>query len=534
MRGRLVVLVAGATSLILLAPAPAYADPVTPSFGASVTSPAGDRPTSLIAADLNADGQADLAVTDSAGKVNVLPGGGGGFLPSRFAFAAGGVPTALLAAPLRTGGPLDLAISTGDSVVVLTNDGVGDFLPGPVLPVGSAPSSVASADVDGDGDLDLLTSNSGSGTISVLLGDGFGNFSGDQTFPAGAAPSGLDVNDLDGDGDIDVVVSNAGADNVSVLLGNGDGGFVASGSTPTGGSGPSSILLTDLNDDTWADAIVTDGTSDDLAVLLGVGDGTFAPATNTPVATPAGPGQQPVAAAAADLNGDGNPDVAVLNAASTTIGILLGDGTGTLTPTTSVGSGAGPTWLVTADLDGDQRPDLAVSSAAADAAVTRLNTTPFPLSTPLPGHRSLAHDGLRVAPADRAAGGDGVPDPMVLRVPAPAVARGGRRENRSSSRMTTRFVVSARIAVRRSDWPLRYRLIAHSAGHRVSGELQRSSRRARCRPVPVARSLRHESLISYARPTRRLIDLGRTEGPGRLRRGDQRGCDCTADRCAGC
>ena len=478
-RGRLIGVVVGTMSLTMLT-VPAYAVPVSPSFGTSVTSPAGDRPTSLIAADLNADGRVDLAVTDSAGKVNVLPGGDGGFFPSRFDFAAGGVPSALLAAPLRTGGPLDLAISTGDTVVVLANDGVGDFLPGPVLPVGTAPSSVASADVDGDGDLDLITSNSGSGNVSVLLGDGFGNFSGDQTFPAGAAPSGLDVNDLNGDGNIDIVVSNAGSDDVGVLLGNGDGSFVSSGSVPTGGSGPSSILLTDLNDDAKPDAVVTDGTSDDVAVLIGDGAGSFLPAVNAPAATPVGPGQQPVAAAAADLNGDGHTDVAVLNAASTTIAILLGDGTGMLAPTTTLGSGAGPTWLVAADLDGDQRPDLALSSSTADAAVTRLNTTPFPLSTPLPGPRP--------EPAPTPTCGSAV---LTARLAATAYRtrwyfeyrqrRGPWQRTRSHTVEPDDdpIQVSTRIRMRRSDWPLRYRLVVRSVGPRVRGEVT-TARKPRC------------------------------------------------------
>ena len=470
----------GTAGLLFALPAPtAHAASVVPSYGPSVSSSAGDRPTSLVAADLTGEGRPDLAVTDSAGQLNVLPGDGSGFFPSRFPYPVGGVPTALLAAPLRTGGPLDLAISTGDTVVVLSNNGVGDFLPGPVLPVGTAPSSVATADVNGDGSLDLLTSNSGSGNVSLLLGDGAGNFFSGGTVPAGASPSGLDVGDLNGDGYVDVVVSNAGSEDVSVLIGNGDGSFVPSGSTPTGGSGPSSILLSDLNDDARPDAVVTDGASDDLSVLLGMADGSLEPAVNTPVATPAGPGQQPVATAATDLNGDGHTDVAVLNAASATIGVLLGNGTGALEPATTLGSGGGPTWMLAADLDGDQRPDLAVSSSATDAVVTRLNTTPFPLSSPLPdppavpttacGHHALLSGRLTATAY-----------PTTWYFEYRQVGRWRRSPGASAGPDDDPQEVSAHVSGLRPGKVLKYRLVLRSAGHLVRGPVLRVPVLRRC------------------------------------------------------
>ncbi|HEX4473274.1 MAG TPA: VCBS repeat-containing protein, partial [Nocardioides sp.] len=175
---------------------------------------------------------------------------------------------------------------------------------------------------------------------------------------------------------------------VSVLLGHGDGTFETPAPTyATGGTSPSSVLVTDLDDNGVPDLVVTDAGTNDVAFLPGVGDGTFGAPNNVTSSTPGGPGLQPVAAAAADLDGDGHTDVAVLNSGSETIGLLLGDGAGGLVPTATLGSGPAPTWLVTADLDGDQRPDLAVSSAGSDSVGTRLNSTRFPMSQPAPGPR---------------------------------------------------------------------------------------------------------------------------------------------------
>jgi hypothetical protein len=364
----------------------AVGDTALPSFESSVSSPAGDQPASLTSADLDDDGWVDLVVVDADGTLMVLPGNGSGFFPTRFSYDVGGTPSSVLAAPLRTGGPQDLVVTTSDSVVTLLNNGNGTFIAGQTKPVGASPSSVASGDVDGNGTTDLLTSNAGNDNVSVLLGDGAGGFTSATTVPVGNSPSGLDVGDFDGDRDLDVAVSNADSNTVSVLLGNGDGTFAGSASTyGTGGSTPSSVLVTDLDDDAVPDLVVTDSGTDDVAFLPGAGDGTFGSAVNVTASTPTGPGQRPVAAAATDLDGDGHTDVAVLNAGSQTIGLLLGDGAGGLNPTATLGSGSVPTWLVATDLDGDQRPDLAVSSSGSDSAVTRLNSTPFPLSRPVPG-----------------------------------------------------------------------------------------------------------------------------------------------------
>jgi hypothetical protein len=375
--------------LLLVVPTPSQAagDALPPSFGGAVSSPAGNAPSSLASADLDGDGIPDLVVTDGDGTLNVLQGNGSGFFPGHVSYDVGGAPTSVEATPFVTGGPADLAVTTNDSVVTLLNSGSGTFVAGQTFPVGSSPSSIASGDLDGNGTTDLLVTNAGDDDLSVLLGDGTGGFTNEGSVPVGDSPSGLDVGDFDGDGHLDVAVSNAGSNTVSVLLGHGDGTFAEPAATyPTGGTSPSSLLVTDLDDNAVPDLVVTDSGSNDVAFLPGIGDGTFGPAVNSTTSTPAGPGQQPVAAAAVDLDGDGNTDVAVLNAGSATIGLLLGDGAGDLAPTTTLGSGTTPTWLVTTDLDGDQRPDLAVSSSGSDSAVTRLNETSFPLSQPAPGH----------------------------------------------------------------------------------------------------------------------------------------------------
>ncbi len=50
------------------------------------------------------------------------------------------------------------------------------FIAQAVYGVGSSPYGVAIADIDGDSKLDIVSSNSGSNTVSVLINRGTGTF----------------------------------------------------------------------------------------------------------------------------------------------------------------------------------------------------------------------------------------------------------------------------------------------------------------------------------------------------------------------
>jgi hypothetical protein len=66
-----------------------------------------------------------------------------------------------------------------------------------------------------------MRSDSGWGSISVLLGSGLGEFS------VGHNPASIAVGDMNGDQKPDLAITNGGDANVSVLLGDGAGGFGA-------------------------------------------------------------------------------------------------------------------------------------------------------------------------------------------------------------------------------------------------------------------------------------------------------------------
>src|SRR5262249_573043 len=181
----------------------------------------------------------------------------------------------------------------GPAVEVLLGNGDGTFQEDHlILSVGQTPLSVAVGDFDRNGALDLVTANSQSGTLSLLLGNGDGSFRPRIDLAVGAAPRAVAVGDFNGDGLLDVATAQQLSNTLSVLLGPGDGTlprpvvFAASGQDFT--FTPSSIAVGDVNRDGRSDLVINliggeDSPVSQLGVLLGHGDGTFgAPILQSP------------------------------------------------------------------------------------------------------------------------------------------------------------------------------------------------------------------------------------------------------------
>jgi hypothetical protein len=138
-----------------------------------------------------------------------------------------GVAVALAVSDFNGDGKQDLAIAdlSSNEVVVWLNDGFLGGLPylvflGPsFFATGVSPESVAVADFNGDGIPDLLTANSDSNNVTMLLGNGSGGFSSPISFPVGVNPFAVAVGDFNGDGRPDLAVVNFNGSSVTILLG---------------------------------------------------------------------------------------------------------------------------------------------------------------------------------------------------------------------------------------------------------------------------------------------------------------------------
>jgi hypothetical protein len=196
---------------------------------------------------------------------------------------------------------------------------------------GSAPYSGTVADLNGDGKPDLIVANFNDNTVSVLfnttaLGAAAPSFDPQQTFATGAGPIAVAAADLNGDGTPDLIVSNFLGSTVSVLLNTTAPGaaapsFAAQQAFATGAI-PYSVAAADLNGDGTPDLIVANAGADTVSVLFNTtvpGAATPSFAAQQTFAT----GDQPQAVTAADLNGDGKPDLIAANSSSNTVSVLL-------------------------------------------------------------------------------------------------------------------------------------------------------------------------------------------------------------------
>jgi hypothetical protein len=205
--------------------------------------------------------------------------------------------------------------------------------------------AIVSGDFIHSGHLGLAVVDGPNAATYILLGKGDGTFAPSSAAFA-SSPSfdvALATADLNGDGNLDLAFED------DVVLGYGDGAFSSAGSLYNSGL-PESVALGDFNGDGRLDAVVANGSTktspgSELTVSLGKGDGTFTSAVGSPIPL----GNDLSAAVAADFNGDGKLDLAVADAGSNAVMILLGNGDGTFGAQATFAVGNSPRALLAAD-----------------------------------------------------------------------------------------------------------------------------------------------------------------------------------------
>ncbi len=283
-------------------------------------------------------------------------------------YPVGNAPAAVATVDLDNDGLVDLVVTNtlSGSISVLLHDTSNTYGPAVEYPTGFGPCDVAQGDFNHDGNEDIAVANEDSGSVSVLMNAGDGTLSPRIDYPVGSSPRAIVIGDLDGDDDDDIAVALSGADSVLILLNDGDGAFVGGGTFAVG-SRPLGIALADLNDNDRFDLITVNRDDDSVSILLNNGDATFAAATHV------GVGSNPRALTVADFDHDGDIDVATANHDSRDITLIWNDGAGTFgaPQVVSFDDGRKPVRLTSADLDCDG--DLELIATSADTGVNAVS-----------------------------------------------------------------------------------------------------------------------------------------------------------------
>ncbi|HEV2693441.1 MAG TPA: VCBS repeat-containing protein [Verrucomicrobiae bacterium] len=258
-----------------------------------------------------------------------------------------------------------------NTLTVLTNNGSGVFGSNMSFSIGTGVGVVVAADFNGDGKVDLVCNSSGT-TLTVLTNSGGGFFTNNVTLNTASLPAGIAVADVNGDGRPDVVCANYISDTLNVFTNTLTGlrANPVQSLSLTAGSHPIWVVAADVNGDGKPDLICANYASNSVTIFTNRGDGVFG--FNATVAA----GSNPHRVIVADINGDGKPDLIVANATVQQLTLLTNDGSGTFKFNATLNTDAGGAYdVVMADLNGDGRPDLISANAGSSTLTVFTNST---------------------------------------------------------------------------------------------------------------------------------------------------------------
>ncbi|MEW5799865.1 MAG: FG-GAP-like repeat-containing protein [Bacteroidota bacterium] len=339
-------------------------------------------PTGVVAADFNGDGYVDIVTTNLSsgnGTINYLANNQNGTFAAKVAYtvATSAQPRGLSAVDIDSDGDLDLVVANGaaDLAVVFANNGSGVFTVASQHTTGDNPYAIASADVDGDSDMDIVTANYTGDNISVLKG----------TTPVQISSISPTQNDLNITASSNVVITfnqsmNASTLNSSTIMINGSqrGKYTGSYNHVSG------VLTFNPDSNFKAGEVITvlvktgvqnvDGAALSAPyqwsfVVAASAEGTFGNKQDYSTI------DSPFRAALGDIDGDGDIDVVTANNLAKTISVLLNDGSGVLSAadTSYEGAAFAAAYNVVADLDADGDLDVAVANIWSNSFSVMMN-----------------------------------------------------------------------------------------------------------------------------------------------------------------
>jgi hypothetical protein len=267
------------------------------------------------------------------------------------------------------------------------------------------PATIALADIDGDGKLDVINTNFGAGSVSMLRNTGSsGNISFDAAYTLNTATSGdpqprlMKVGDLNNDGKPDLVVVNYNGASIAVFTNNSSAGnLTMSRQVINVGALPTGVDIGDLNTDGKQDIVVCNYNSKSVSLLANNSSGASV-SFGTQLTIPATADIYGNDCEVRDFDDDGKPDIAIINWESASINelILLKNSftAGSLTASNfstriAYPTGLYPHSMTVADINIDGRPDILNTNLSSNNFSVHFNRTLTAQPTAAPGNMQI-------------------------------------------------------------------------------------------------------------------------------------------------
>ncbi len=343
------------------------------SFGPPDSIRVGQSHYHIAAADLDGNSYADIICTNNdSGSISILLNDGGGSFGPHTSYPIGGWPSCIATGPIDNDTLVDFAVSDANSgkIFLFYNNGDSTFTIDSNYQVGESPYAITIVDVNNDGWSELATANRLGNSMSVLYNNGPGGFIGPNTYSAGFSPNSITPGDFNNDGYYDLAVACEGNYNVYVFINNGTGNFSSMHIIENLPRSPVCVYAKDLDSDSADDIIVTSDDCGVVSICYSNSDGTFAQPDRYSAV-----GAQ--YCAVADVDDDSFDDIIVSQKWENSVAVLRSNGDGTfagahavvldhvLTPE--------PTAITSADLDCDGDIDIAATSMSAYLFAQLLN-----------------------------------------------------------------------------------------------------------------------------------------------------------------
>lgn len=333
--------------------------------------------------DLNLDGKVDIATANkSSTSVSILRNtstGPGNINFNTTQFPIGAPSLQIKCGDLNSDGRPDLVVTEGtsgvnDRVFILQNTGAFTFSTQIIKLTGRKNSKIEIADLDLNGKPEVIITDLGSGTVSILINQSAGAIAFApapleliiaNNSTAAATTDAIAVEDLNGDDRPDLVTSQFGTSNSNLYIAPNTSvpGTISFGaiSMITVGGGVRDVRIGDLDNDGKPDLALTQFLTGTASVLLNTSAGSaISFGTITPFPTDAAP----FGLDFGDIDGDGLTDIAVASLATSNVTLLNNQSTpGNLS---FLRQSAATTFITrhvrVGDLDGDGKPDISFCS----------------------------------------------------------------------------------------------------------------------------------------------------------------------------